>query len=84
MSLVAMSELSDPLRDYMRVVRILNIYKRRLILLSDKVAKTSGSRKIFHVGRLRAVQDEIAALLDEGDRHLARLRDAWLRQRDQT
>ena len=68
----------------MRVVRILNIYKRRLIVLSDKVAKTSGSKKIFYVGRLKAAQDEIASLLDEGDRYLANLRDAWLRQRDQS
>jgi hypothetical protein len=72
-----MFEISDPLRNYMRVVRILNVYKRRVIVLSDKVAKTSGQKKILHAGRLKAAEAEIACLLREGDDHLTRLREAW-------
>jgi hypothetical protein len=48
-----------------------------VIVLSDKVAKTSGQKKILHAGRLKAAEAEIACLLREGDDHLTRLREAW-------
>jgi hypothetical protein len=61
----------------MRVVRTLNIYKQRLILLTARIEALRGARWALDIESGEATQAEIASLLDEGDRYLADLRARW-------
>ncbi len=77
----AMSEEIDPLREYMRVARMIAICKSRLLLLETKIEKSIGARRTVATNRARATEAEIEFLLDEGDRHLGDLRERWQRLR---
>lgn len=71
-----MNDDIDPLREYMRVVRTLNIHKLRLFSIDRKIrdSRRSLQRDVLE-GHRGQVLEEIRRLLAEGERYLAQMRD---------
>lgn len=72
-----MNDDIDPLREYMRVVRTLNIQKLRLFSLDHKIRDSYRSlQKEIYEGRRTEMLEEIQRLTEEGERYLVLIRKA--------
>ena len=67
----------DPLREYMRIVRTLNLYKLQLLAIESKLRKGgTAARKQLLEQRHEDIAAEMEALKAEGDAWLYKLRRA--------
>jgi len=65
----------DPLHEYMRIVRALNLYKLQLLAIESKLRKTgTAARKQLLEQRHEGIAAEMEALRAEGDAWLCKLR----------